>query len=66
MFTTVVAAIVIFLLLFFGMAIGVVLSNKPVKGSCGGLGAVGVQGDCGLCGKKAGEPCANEAEQQQG
>ncbi len=60
MLTTVLAAIVLFLLLFLGMAIGVVLSNKPVKGSCGGLGAAGVKGDCGLCGKPAGEPCPRD------
>jgi uncharacterized protein len=60
MLATVLAAIVLFVLLFFGMAIGVMLSNKPVKGSCGGLGAAGVKGDCGLCGKPAGERCARE------
>ncbi len=60
MLTTVLAAIVLFLLLFLGMSIGVVLSNKPVKGSCGGLGAAGAKGDCGLCGKSAGEPCPRE------
>lgn len=54
---TTVLAILFFSLLFAGMAIGVILANKPVKGSCGGLGA---SGDCGLCGKasqckKAGE-----------
>jgi uncharacterized protein len=45
---TTVLAILFFSLLFAGMAIGVILANKPVKGSCGGLGA---SGDCGLCGK---------------
>ncbi|MEX0730068.1 MAG: (Na+)-NQR maturation NqrM [Aquisalimonadaceae bacterium] len=50
MLTTILAAIVLFGLLFAGMAIGVILSNKPVKGSCGGLGAVGLGGECGVCG----------------
>ncbi len=45
---TTVLAIVFFSLLFAGMDIGVIFANKPVKGSCGGLGASGA---CGLCGK---------------
>ncbi len=50
MLTTLVVAILLFLLLFAGMAIGVIFSNKPVKGSCGGLGAAGLKGDCDICG----------------
>ncbi|MCC5809389.1 MAG: (Na+)-NQR maturation NqrM [Ectothiorhodospiraceae bacterium] len=50
MFTTLLVAIVLFFLLFAGMAIGVILSNKPIKGSCGGLGAAGFSGDCEICG----------------
>ncbi|MBZ2188030.1 (Na+)-NQR maturation NqrM [Alcanivorax sp. JB21] len=51
MLTTFLAAIVVVGILFAGMAIGVIVSNKPVKGSCGGLSAVGLQGSCDICGR---------------
>ena len=53
---TTLLAVIFFSLLFAGMAIGVILANKPVKGSCGGIGA---SGECGLCGKST--QCRKEA-----
>ncbi|HIG79659.1 MAG TPA: (Na+)-NQR maturation NqrM [Cycloclasticus sp.] len=35
------------------MAVGVIFSNKKLKGSCGGLNNVdGLEGDCLLCSNK--------------
>ena len=50
MFATVIASIVVFGLLFAGMAIGSILANKPVKGSCGGLATLGMKDGCEICG----------------
>ena len=42
----------------FSMAIGVILSNKPLKGSCGGLGKImGLK--CSFCSEK--EKCKKES-----
>ena len=49
--TTMLATIGIVAVLMTGMAVGVIFSNKELKGSCGG-----VQGDCAC--EKAGTPGA--------
>lgn len=43
-------SLVIITLAITGMAIGVILSNKQLKGSCGGLGAI-MGDDCLYCEK---------------
>ena len=50
MLATVIASIVVFALLFTGMAIGSILANKPVKGSCGGLATLGMKQGSEICG----------------
>lgn len=55
-FSMIIGAIVIFGLAIAGMAIGVIISNRQLKGSCGGLSAMSGQGDsspCSLCSKPA-------------
>lgn len=41
------------------MAVGVMAGRKPISGSCGGLGAVGIDSKCEICG---GNPAKCEAE----
>ncbi len=40
-----------FMLLFVVlMAVGLILGRKPIKGSCGGMSAVGMEAACDVCG----------------
>ncbi len=37
-------------LVIAGMAIGVMAGRGPLKGSCGGMGALGIDTACDICG----------------
>ena len=52
-------AFLVFALVLSGMAVGVIFSNKPIKGSCGGMGALGMDTACDICG---GDPKVCEEE----
>ncbi|WP_185230526.1 (Na+)-NQR maturation NqrM [Teredinibacter franksiae] len=56
-------AFIVLLLVVAGMAIGVILSDKPIKGSCGGLSAVGIDSNCEICGGNT-QKCEDEQERQ--
>ncbi|OUR85651.1 hypothetical protein A9Q85_07535 [Cycloclasticus sp. 44_32_T64] len=50
---TFIVTFLVFLLVVVAMAVGVIFSNREIKGSCGGLNNVdGMEGDCLLCSKK--------------
>ena len=46
-------------LVMAGMAIGVMAGRGPLKGSCGGMGALGIDTACDICG---GDPQRCEEE----
>lgn len=37
-------------LVIAGMAVGVIMGRSPIKGSCGGMGSLGIDTACDLCG----------------
>ena len=51
--------IVFFLIIMLGLSVGVLLKGKPIKGSCGGLNALGLDGECKICGKPPEVQCDN-------
>ena len=47
---TFVIALLVFMAIVAAMAVGVIFGRAPIKGSCGGLGAVGIDQECEICG----------------
>lgn len=65
--STFILAIIVVGILFAAMAIGVIFGRKPIAGSCGGLGAVGLECEGG-CEKPCPERLARmkaQAEREQ-
>ena len=48
--TTVLLAFLLTLLLVAAMAVGVLFGRKPIRGSCGGMKALGMDMACEICG----------------
>ncbi len=47
---TYVLALLVFMCIMAAMAVGVIFGRAPIKGTCGGLGAVGIDQECEICG----------------
>ena len=54
--STFVAAFIIIALAFPALAIGLILRNKPIEGSCGGV-MTSEDGTCSICGKTEMNSC---------
>ena len=56
---TVLLSMIVLLAVVGAMSIGVIMGRKPIKGTCGGLSAIGLKGDCEICGGNL-EKCENK------
>ena len=48
--STFIAAFIVILVAFSALAIGLIIRNKPIEGSCGGV-VTSEDGTCSICGK---------------
>ena len=55
MVETIVIAFIVFLLAVTGMAVGAIVANKRLAGSCGGLSAIEGMDTCNVCGRDLSE-----------
>lgn len=47
---TFLAVLVVMLVVVGAMAVGVIFGRQPIKGSCGGMAAIGMESECDVCG----------------
>ncbi|AKO51947.1 ApbE family protein [Marinobacter psychrophilus] len=55
----------IVILLIAGMSVGVIFGRKPISGTCGGIGALGISSSCELCGGNT-QKCEENSERVSG
>jgi len=48
--STFLLVLAIVVLLMVGMSGGVIFGRKPISGTCGGIGALGISSSCDICG----------------
>lgn len=53
--------LMIVMFLVAAMSVGVMMGRKPISGSCGGLGAMGISKSCDICGGSP-QKCEEENE----
>ena len=56
-------SVVVMAVVMAGMAVGVIFGRPPIKGSCGGMGALGIDTSCEICG---GDPQRCDEETRDG
>lgn len=61
---TFILALVLLLLIVTAMSVGVIFANKPIKGSCGGMSALGMETECDVCGGDT-QKCDEEQKKNQ-
>ena len=48
--TTLILTVIIVLTIITLMSLGIIFGRQPIKGSCGGIKALGANAECELCG----------------
>ena len=61
--TVFILSFLVFGLVMAAMAVGVLAGRAPIKGSCGGIGALGIDTACEICG---GDPRRCDEETRNG
>tara|TARA_E500000075_G_C6948161_1_gene298140 strand:- start:950 stop:1126 length:177 start_codon:yes stop_codon:yes gene_type:complete len=56
--STFLSAFIVIGLAFFGLAIGLILKNQPIKGSCGGMANLDEGSECQICGRTDHQSCS--------
>ncbi len=58
---TFILVFLIVILLVAGMSVGVIFGRKPISGTCGGIGALGISSSCDICGGNT-QKCEENSE----
>ena len=56
--STFISTFIIIGLAFLGLAIGLILKNQPIKGSCGGIANLDDGSECQICGRTDPQSCS--------